>query len=161
MVLTAMVGVSFYHAISPIRMTYHATPQIVVAAMGLTFAAAQLVQGQGRPLVRLAALAALFLFFGAREKPRALEVLTPGDRTYGLRESLRILRTGELPLRPAVGFYETPGYSWEDTGATIRYLKEHVPADVPVALLVMANRAATASVAARSLAVPIPDGNAC
>ena len=159
MVLTALVGVSFYHAISPLRIAYHATPQIVVAAMGLTFAAAQLVLDQGRPLVRLAALAALFLLFGAREKPRALDVLTPGDRTYGLRESLRILSTGELPLRPAVGFYENPGYSWEDTRATIRYLKEQDP-DVPVALLLMVNRAATASVAARTLAVPVPDGNA-
>ncbi len=158
MVLTAIVGVSFYHAISPIRIPYHATPQIAVAAMALTLAAAQLVQGQTRPLVRLAALAALFLLFGAREKPRALDVLTPGERTYGLRESLRILSTGELPLRPAVGFYENPGYSWEDTCATIRYLKEHDP-DVPVALLLMVNPAATASVAARSLAVPIPEGN--
>ena len=64
MVLTALVGVSFYHAISPLRIAYHATPQIVVAAMGLTFAAAQLVLGQGRPLVRLAALAALFCYSG-------------------------------------------------------------------------------------------------
>jgi hypothetical protein len=127
--------------------------------MGLTFAAAQLVQGQGRPLIGLAALAATFVLFGAREKQRALEVLTPGDRTYGLAESIRILKTGELPSRPAVGFFENPGYSWEDTRATILYLRERVPANIPVALLLMANRSATASVAARSLAVPIPDGS--
>jgi hypothetical protein len=159
-VLIAMVGVSFYHAISPLRIPYHATPQIAIAAMGLTFVAAQLVQGQTRPLARLAALAVLFLFFGAREKPRALEVLSPGDRTYGLRESLRVLRTGDLPRKPAVGFYESPGYRWEDTRAAILYLKEQVPAAEPVAPLLMLNRAAAASVAARSVALPIPDGNA-
>jgi hypothetical protein len=158
-VLAAMVGVAFYHAISPLRIAYHATPQMAVAAVGLTLAAARLVQCETRPLLGLAALGVLFLLFGARERPRCLEVLTPGDRTYGLGESLRILASGDLPLRPALGFYENPGYTWEDTRATILYMRKHVPPDLPVALLLMLNRAATVSVTGRTSALPVPDGN--
>jgi hypothetical protein len=153
--LAAAFGVAFYHAISPIRVGYHATPQMAVAAVGLTLVAAQLVQGESWPIVRLAVLGALFLLFGAREKPRALEVLTPGNRTYGLGESMRILRTGELPLRPAVGVWENPGYTWSDARAAILYLREHVPANVPIALLLMENRTAViVDSRPRSSAVP-------
>jgi hypothetical protein len=158
-VLATIVGIAFYHAISPVQLHYHAVPQTVVAALGLTFASAQLSLGETRPLVRLVALGVLFLVFGARQKPLALEVLTPGDRTYGLGESLRILKTGELPLRPALGFYEHSGFDWSDARAVILYLREQVPPDVPIAMLMMENCAATGAAAGRTSAVPVAEGH--
>ncbi|MFO0887966.1 MAG: hypothetical protein U0790_02345 [Isosphaeraceae bacterium] len=153
-VLAAAFGVAFYHAISPNRYGYHTTPQVAVAAMAVTLVGAQLARGETRPLVRLAVLGALFLLFGAREKPRALDVLTPGDRTYGLSESLHILRTGELPLRPAVGVEEAPSYSWPDARAAILYLRDRVPPGVPVAPLLLESRTAIISAARRPSALP-------
>ena len=112
-IIAALLGVLFYSAISPVRNAYHAIPQVAVAALGVTYLVIQILRFGGQQTrLTVGALALTFLFFGASARPLSLTALRPDHQTYGLREAVRLLRTGEMARSTPLGYFSD--YPWAD-----------------------------------------------
>ncbi|MGZ5978446.1 MAG: hypothetical protein ACXWNX_13470, partial [Isosphaeraceae bacterium] len=157
-VLAAIVGVLFYPVISPFRHLYHVIPQVAVAALGVTYLVIQVLPRGHQPTrLIVAALVLSFLFFGASAKPLSFKALRPGTETYGLSTAWRVLRAGEMPPLPPLGYFST--YPWADHRALMEYLRQNTATGTPVAnLLIYHTSAVTSEIPRRS---PLPVDSNC
>ena len=153
-VLAALAGVVFYGAISPIRIAYHTIPQVAVAALGVVYFVTQLLQFGGRQTrLTVAAAALTFLFFGASAKPLSFKALRPGTETYGLTTAMRVLRNGEMPTLPPLGYFSE--YPWADHRALMEHLRRHTTPDTQIANLLINHSSAVASEIPRLPSLPV------
>ncbi|MGZ3470023.1 MAG: hypothetical protein ACXWO1_10005 [Isosphaeraceae bacterium] len=157
-VLAALVGVLFYPVISPFRFPYHVIPQVAMAALGVTYLVIQILPRRHQPTrLIVAALVLSFLFFGAAAKPLSFKALRPGTETYGLSTAWRVLRAGEMPPLPPLGYFST--YPWADHRALMEYLRRNTATGTPVAnLLIYHTSAVTSEIPRRS---PLPVDSNC
>ena len=153
-VLAAIVGVLFYPVISPFRHLYHVIPQVAVAALGVTYLVIQVLpRGHQPSRLIVAALVLSFLFFGASAKPLSFKALRPGTETYGLSTAWRVLRAGEMPPLPPLGYFST--YPWADHRALMEYLRRNTATGTPVANLLINHFSAVDSEIPRPTLLPV------
>ena len=153
-VLAAIVGVLFYPVISPFRHLYHVIPQVAVAALGVTYLVIQVLPRGHQPTrLIVAALVLSFLFFGASAKPLSFKALRPGTETYGLSTAWRVLRAGEMPPLPPLGYFST--YPWADHRALMEYLRRNTATGTPVANLLINHFSAVDSEIPRPTLLPV------
>jgi len=153
-VFAALVGVSFYAAISPTRVVYYAIPQVAAASLGVTYLVTQVLRYGGRPTrLTVAAIALSFLFFGASTKPLSFKALRPGTETYGLMTAVHVLRAGDLAPSTPLGYFSP--YPWTDHRALMEYLQGHTTPQTLVANLLVEHTSAVTSEIPRLTALPV------
>lgn len=155
-VVVTLAGAAFYHAISPMVFPYHVIPQVVAASVGAAFVAAQVLQYGPKTRLTVVAVGLLFLFFGARERPRSFQALSTRSPTYTVPTALRLLRTGGLPTRPPLGYYSH--HPWAYHRDLIEYLRAHTTPETPIANLLISHTAAVAGQVPRPSALPVDSG---
>ncbi len=154
--LVMLIGAAFYHAISPTVLPYHVLPQVVAAAVGFVFLAAQILQYGAMTRLTVVALGLLFLFAGARERPRLFQALSSRSPTYTWKTALRLLRSGEEPVKTPLGYYSH--HPWADRRALVDYLRAHTTPRTPIANLLIGHTSAIAGEIPRPTALPVDSG---
>jgi len=73
--------------------------------------------------------------------------------TYGLPAALRVLRNGEMPPSPPLGYFSD--YPWRDHRALMDYLRQHTTSDTRVANLLVEHTSAITSEIPRLTQLPV------